>query len=117
MRVALLLELLGLAGELLLEPFDVVHQLPVSAAGSHQLQLLLGHLGHSITRYTTVFRIPDILRRIRILGSVHWVTDPQSDLETAPDPDLFVSSFRENNKNKFCLLITYCRYIYISLQR
>jgi hypothetical protein len=29
------------------------------------------------------------LRLIRILGSVHWLTDP--DLEPDPDPDLFVS--------------------------
>ncbi len=38
-----------------------------------------------------VFRIRDILRRIRILGSVHWVPDS--------NPALSVSGFQETNKN------------------
>jgi hypothetical protein len=39
-----------------------------------------------------VFRISDILRRIRIYGSVHWITDPDPGLDPAldldPAPDL-----------------------------
>jgi hypothetical protein len=37
-----------------------------------------------------VFQIHDILRRRRILGSVHWITDP--------DPALFVSAFQDADK-------------------
>jgi hypothetical protein len=41
----------------------------------------------------------DIFIRIRILGSIHWITDP--------DPALFASGFQETNKKKFlCLLLT-----------
>ncbi len=67
-----------------------------------------------------VFRIRDILRRIRILGSVHSLTDP------VPVPDLafFVTGFQDAIKNKFIFLIfflitvlTLLWYIYISLQR
>jgi hypothetical protein len=36
------------------------------------------------------FRICDVLRRIQILGSVQWITDP--------DPALFVSGFPDVNK-------------------
>jgi hypothetical protein len=38
-----------------------------------------------------VFRIRDILIRIRILGSVHWITDP----DPYPDTALFGSGFQE----------------------
>ncbi len=41
-----------------------------------------------------VFWIFDILRRIRILRSVHWITDPAPD----SDPALFFSGFRDTNK-------------------
>jgi hypothetical protein len=54
-----------------------------------------------------VVRIRDILIRIRIVGSVHWITDP----DPAPDPALFVNDFQDANKTKkiflkFCLLHT-----------
>jgi hypothetical protein len=42
------------------------------------------------------------LRRIRILGSVHWITN--SDSDPAPELTLFVS---------FLVLITSCRYIHL----
>jgi hypothetical protein len=45
-----------------------------------------------------VFQICGYLRRIRILGSVHWIADP--DLDLNPDHALFGSG-------------TYCRYIYM----
>jgi|688.fasta_scaffold146100_1 hypothetical protein len=41
----------------------------------------------------TVFRIRDILARIRILGSVHCITNPDPD----PDPALFGSGFQDSN--------------------
>jgi hypothetical protein len=51
-------------------------------------------------------RIRDILVRIRILGSVHLITDP--------DPALFVSEFQDTNKNfvffYFVLLNIFCWY-------
>jgi hypothetical protein len=34
-----------------------------------------------------VFRIRDILRRIRILGCVLWITDPNLDSDTDPNLD------------------------------
>ncbi len=34
-----------------------------------------------------MFRICDILRRIRTLGSVHWNTDTDFDQDLDPDPD------------------------------
>ncbi len=48
-----------------------------------------------------VFQILNILRQIWILGSVHWITNP--DLNPAPDPDpaLFISGFQDINKNIF----------------
>ncbi len=50
------------------------------------------------------WRIRDISRRIRILRSAHWITDP--------DPALFVSG--QQNKNFllsiFCLLLTVCTF-------
>jgi hypothetical protein len=51
--------------------------------------------------FELVFRIRDILIRIRILGSVHWITDP--------DPALFGSVFQNGNNQKItffgkCLL-------------
>jgi hypothetical protein len=46
-----------------------------------------------------VFRTYDILRRIRMLGSVHWITDPD------PGPALFVSDFQETNQKLVFLLI------------
>jgi hypothetical protein len=53
-----------------------------------------------------VFRIRDILVRTRILGSAHLIYGSGSKMQT---------------KNKFfflfVLLITFCGYIYISLQR
>jgi hypothetical protein len=48
----------------------------------------------------------DFLRRIRILGSVHWITDPD------PDPALFDSGFKDAHKKYLFLLITFCRYVY-----
>jgi hypothetical protein len=57
---------------------------------THKLQL-------SFTQPTNQgSRIYGILRRIRTLGSVHWITDPDLDLD--PDPALFGSG-------------TYCRNI------
>jgi hypothetical protein len=58
-----------------------------------------------------VFRIRDILRRIRILGSVHCITNPE--------PALFVEVPTKNKFFYYFLHITYryCRYIYNSLQR
>ncbi len=50
-------------------------------------------------------RIREILRRIRILGSLHWITDLDPDL----DPALFVSGFQDATKknfNVFCLLLS-----------
>jgi hypothetical protein len=41
---------------------------------------------------TAVFRIREILIRIRILGSVQWITDP--------DPGLFVNDFQDAKKIK-----------------
>ncbi len=38
--------------------------------------------------WKSVFRIHDVLRRIRILGSVQWITDTDPDLDPAPDTDL-----------------------------
>jgi len=56
-----------------------------------------------------VFRIRDILVRIRIQGSI--LTDQ--------DPALFVSDLQDISKKKFqmFLLITFCRYRDIILQR
>ncbi len=54
-----------------------------------------------------LFRILDILRRIRILGSVHWV-------HWVTDPALFGSGFQDAKKIIF-LLISYCRYRYIHI--
>ncbi len=34
-----------------------------------------------------------ILRRIRILGSIHWITNPDSALD--PDPAVFVSGIQD----------------------
>jgi hypothetical protein len=69
-----------------------------------------------------VFRIRDILKRILIVGSEHLITDPDLDPGPALAPSLFVSGFQKTNKIyvlffKFFFLITYCRNIYISLQR
>jgi hypothetical protein len=56
--------------------------------------------------FLTLFRISDILIRIRILGSVHWITDPES------DPALFDGGFQMPTKNGvlkkdlFCLFLT-----------
>jgi hypothetical protein len=47
----------------------------------------------SSTVWRAVFRICDILIRIRFLGSVHLITDP--------DPGLFNSGFQDDNKNNF----------------
>ncbi len=46
--------------------------------------------------FELVFRIRDILIRIRILGSVHWITDP--------DPALFGSVFKDGNNQKITFL-------------
>ncbi len=45
----------------------------------------------------TVFRIPGILMRIRISGSVQWITDL--------DPARFTSGFQETNKKLFFLKV------------
>ncbi len=45
---------------------------------------------HLFKVYLSVFRFRDILRRIRVLGSVHWIRDP--------DPSLFASGVRDANK-------------------
>jgi hypothetical protein len=42
-----------------------------------------------------VFRIRNNLIRILILGSVHWITDP----------DIFISGFKDNNKNNFFIIV------------
>jgi hypothetical protein len=47
--------------------------------------------------------IRDILRQIRILGCVHWLSDLDLDLDS--DPSLSVNFFP-----KLYLLIKYCRY-------
>jgi hypothetical protein len=51
------------------------------------------------TRYLSIpiplFRSRDILIRIRILGSAHWITD----LDPDPDPALFGSGFQVAKKN------------------
>ena len=47
------------------------------------------------------FRISDILIRIRILGSVHWITDPE--------PALFGSVFQDGKNQK----ITFLAYIFL----
>ncbi len=53
------------------------------------------------TQCQAVIRICDILKRIqiRILGSVHCITDPD------PYPALFVRGFQDVNKNKFFSLL------------
>ncbi len=50
-----------------------------------------------------VFRIHGILRwiQIRILGSVQWITYPDPDLDLEPAAALYVSCFRDANKNIF----------------
>ncbi len=50
-----------------------------------------------------------VVFRIRDLGSVHWITNP--------DPALFVEVPKKNKFFTIFLRITYCRYIYNSLQR
>jgi hypothetical protein len=55
---------------------------------------------------TSVFRIRDILIRFRILGSVHWIMDP--DLYPASDPALFFSGF-QGAKKEIVLRIAYCK--------
>jgi hypothetical protein len=61
----------------------------------------------------SVSRIRDILKRIRILGSVHWITgpDPASDPAPAPDPALFLAGFDMPSKITFSL-ISFYRCIY-----
>jgi hypothetical protein len=66
-----------------------------------------------------VFRIRDILVRIRIFG---WIRTLFADPVPAPDPPLIASHFEDGyrkiiNLFKFFLLITFCGHIYISLQR
>jgi hypothetical protein len=46
-----------------------------------------------------VYWIRDILRRIRILGTGHWITDPD------PTPALFVSGFKMARKKVFLLSV------------
>jgi hypothetical protein len=56
-----------------------------------------------------MFRIRDILRRIRILGSVHWITEKNPDL----GPALFVSGSNEAKKfflRFFAYYLPYCGY-------
>jgi hypothetical protein len=43
----------------------------------------------------SLFRIRDILRRIRIPGSVNWITD--RDLDPALDPDLSSLAFKKRH--------------------
>jgi hypothetical protein len=45
-------------------------------------------MGETGAEFYTLFWIRDILRPIRILGSVHWITDP----------DLSVNGFKDANK-------------------
>jgi hypothetical protein len=52
---------------------------------------------------------------------VHWITDPALDLNKATDPAHFGGGFLDANKNKFYfskffLLISYCRYVNMTLQ-
>jgi hypothetical protein len=54
---------------------------------------------------SSVFRICDIFIRIRILGSVHGIPDP--------DPALFSSGFLFSNKNKF-FLNYFCFFLIVS---
>jgi hypothetical protein len=62
----------------------------------------------SSTVWRAVFRIRDISIRIRLLGSVHLITDP--------DPGLLVSGFQDTNKKYFfffqvfCLLLSFGTY-------
>jgi hypothetical protein len=69
----------GLFGENIGETLLLSHNVQILQTGGSMLkkmQLLI----------KSVFRICDILIRIRILGSVNWITD--RDLNPAPDPDL-----------------------------
>jgi hypothetical protein len=66
-------------------------------------------LNKQCTVSVSVFR--DILKRIRILWSVHLITDPDVDL--GPDPIPFLSGFQDANKkylnfcfSVFCLLLS-----------
>ncbi len=67
----------------------------------------------TVTTVTVSVPYHYIFRWIQILGSVHWIADL--------DPALFVNDYRDANKNNFFpevfMLISYCRYIYICLQR
>ncbi len=66
-----------------------------------------------------MFRIRGILRRIQILGSVHWITDPDPALDPtpAPDPDpaLFVSGLQDANKKKGFFLLRFFAYNLLSV--
>jgi hypothetical protein len=55
----------------------------------------------------SVFRIRDILRRRRILGSVHSIADPGSD----PNPANFLSGFRDDKKMSFLQVFLLIRYL------
>jgi hypothetical protein len=68
-----------------------------------------------LSRLPPVFRIRDIFIRIRILGSVHWITDP--DPGPVPEPALNIPSMtfkvptkKEFFSNFFFLLLTVCLY-------
>jgi hypothetical protein len=83
-------------------------------SGSWRPKNLRIRIPNTAANRTGLFRIRDMLRRRRILGFVHWITDPD------PGPALFV--FGCQDVKKFVvffsfLLIIYYRYIYISLQR
>jgi hypothetical protein len=54
-----------------------------------------------------MFRIRDILRQIRILGSAYWSTDPDLYPDTVPDPAPFGGGFQDANKKKFLLIKPY----------
>jgi hypothetical protein len=61
----------------------------------------------------SVFQIGDI-----IFGSVHWITDPDLDLDLDSDPAHFVGCFKmqEQKKvlSKILLLIIYCTFVHQS---
>jgi hypothetical protein len=66
-----------------------------------------------------VFRIRNVLVRIRIPDSYHWIRDLDPDLDSA----LFFSGFQDVHRKSYFFYVfmlitgTYFRYIYISLQK
>jgi hypothetical protein len=68
---------------------------------TYVLQVGSEHNQIETTDSTAVFQIRDILRRIRILRSKHWITETDLDPVPNPHPALFVNGFQDVNKKKF----------------